>query len=342
MNRKKIWLAVAIILLSAFLWYFDLIKYGIRQGIGQGSIIWNARPVADVIADAATPDSVREKLHFIARVRQYAVNRLGLKDTRNYQTYFDQQGKELMWVVTASEPYRLREHTWDFPIVGRVPYKGFFREDLALEEAALLKSDSMDVSVRNPDGWSTLGWFRDPILSGMLDRPSGDLASLIIHELAHATIFVADSVTFNENLASFIGDEGAKLFLEEHFGADSPELRAFVATDREYRRISDHMVKGALVLDSLYSKIEGRSADEKRRLKMQSILRIVGALDTLSLNYYRQFPQRYRERLPNNASFLSYRRYHERQTDFTSMYQLQFGSDIRRLVSHFTAMFPQD
>jgi predicted aminopeptidase len=56
-----------------------------------------------------------------------------------------------------------------------------------------------------------LGWFTDPILSKMLMRSEGDLANLIIHEMSHATIFVKDSIEFNENLATFIGDRGAEL-----------------------------------------------------------------------------------------------------------------------------------
>ncbi len=44
----------------------------------------------------------------------------------------------------------------------------------------------------------------------MLNRSEGDLANLIIHEMSHATIFVKDSVDFNENLATFIGDRGAE------------------------------------------------------------------------------------------------------------------------------------
>ena len=84
-------------------------------------------------------------------------------------------------------------------MVGAVPYKGFFNREKAVKKEALEK-DNYDVSIRNPGGWSTLGWFTDPILSNMLRRGDGDLASLIIHEMVHATLYVKDSAEFNENL----------------------------------------------------------------------------------------------------------------------------------------------
>jgi len=192
-------LALVVVLTIA---YWDLVLYGLRQGYGQFSIIWNAKPVSCYLNDPQFPDSLKSKLRLIDEVRAFAIDSLGLKDTDNYKTLYDQKGKEIMWVVLASQPYKLEPKEWRFPVVGAVPYKGFFREDLAKELKEALQRDGWDVIIRNPGGWSTLGWFTDPILSKMLNRSDGDLANLIIHEMSHATIFVKDSVDFNENLAT--------------------------------------------------------------------------------------------------------------------------------------------
>ena len=341
MSRRQLLVVVLFITVLIILWFSELLLYGIRQGIGQGRIVWNARPVTEVLADPATPDSIGEKLRFIGKVRQYAIEQLGLNDTENYTTYFDQQGKELMWVVTASPPFGMEEYLWDFPVVGKVPYKGFFREDLAVDEANRLRADSMDVNIRNPGGWSTLGWFRDPILSGMLSRDPGDLASLIIHEMAHATIFIPDQVNFNENLASFIGDEGARLFLTETEGPASPLLLAFEKNDLEYRRWSSHMVRGADVLDSLYRATEAFSDDRKRVLKKEAIGHIVLAMDTLYADSTRRPSLMYSRKLPNNATFMAYRRYFAMQTDFGTAYRGQFGGDIRKMVVYYKLNHPR-
>ena len=110
----------------------------------------------------------------------------------------------------------MRAYEWSFPFLGRVPYKGFFDRGAAIEEDSLLRLKGYDTGIGNIRGWSTLGWFKDPILSGMLENSEGALANLIIHELWHGTLYVKDSADFNENLASFAGEQGALLFLQSH------------------------------------------------------------------------------------------------------------------------------
>lgn len=99
-----------------------------------------------------------------------------------------------MYVVTACAPFAFQPRMWHFPVVGSFPYKGFFEKNKALAEAKKIKEEEgLEVSVRTAGGWSTLGWFKDPVLSNMLNRSEGDLANLIIHELTHGTLFVKDS-----------------------------------------------------------------------------------------------------------------------------------------------------
>lgn len=336
--RKRYWLYgfLAVTLTAAIVWQ-ELLVYGIRAGIGQLNIVWNSKPVAEVISDPATPDSVRRKLSVIERVRRYAIDSLGLKDTDNYSTYFDQQGKELLWVVTACEPYRLKEKTWDFPVVGSVPYKGFFDSTAAVEEGRALKEKGFDISIRNPGGWSTLGWFRDPVLSGMLDRSDGDLASLIIHEMSHATIYVKDSSDFNENLASFIGDAGAREFLRHAYGPGSSELEEFVREDKDYRRRAGHLLRGASKLDSLYNAISNKPDSEKQSEKETMIRKIIEAMDTLLAPG--QPPYR-PEKLPNNTLFMSFLRYQGRQSGLEIHCNRAFGGDIRKMIEHYRKRYP--
>src|SRR5690606_34527823 len=267
------WVVLSVLAVIAVLCviYRDLVGYGLRQAKGQLHIVWNARPVAEYLADPSFPDSLQQKLLLIAEARQYAIDSLGLNDTRNYTTMYDQQGKEIMWVVTASEPFQLKAKEWEFPVLGAVPYKGFFELERAMAEKQKLESEGWDVNVRNPGGWSTLGWFTDPILSNMLSRSEGDLVSLIIHEMVHATIFVKDSVDFNENLASFIGDRGAEQFLASKYGKNSEHYLQFIQEDKEFNQYVDHILRGCDYLDSVYSAIADKPVDEKRDIKEASI-----------------------------------------------------------------------
>jgi predicted aminopeptidase len=338
---KRIGLALLLISVVFLLVYWDLVIYGIRQARGQLNIIWNARPVEEFLADPQFPDSLKARLHLIDDIRRFAIDSLGLKDTENYKTMYDQKGKEIMWVVIASQRYKLQPKEWHFPVLGSVPYKGFFNEKLALNLKKELEDEGWDVIVRNPGGWSTLGWFTDPILSKMLNRSEGDLANLIIHEMSHATIFVKDSVDFNENLATFIGDRGAEQFLISRYGIDSPEYRNYMAEDRDYLKYVDHMLKAGKVLDSLYSTMrESDPESEKKRKKEETIGRIVHAMDTLSLELNKNPSERFKIKLPNNAYFINFRQYQASQDVFFREWEDQFEKDLRRYIAHLSKKHP--
>ncbi len=339
---KRISLAIAIVLVIMSIAWWNLLTYGLEQGQGQLRIMWEAKPVEEFLASPVFPDSLKAKLRLIDHIRRFAIDSLGLKDTRNYKTLYDQQGEEIMWVVIASEPFRLKSKEWKFPIVGTVPYKGFFDKSKAIALKAELERDGWDVDVRNPGGWSTLGWFTDPILSKMLNRSDGDLASLIIHEMSHATIFVKDSVDFNENLATFIGDRGAEQFLISYYGADSEQYTTYIDEQRDDTIYSAHMLHGAAVLDSLYNSFEPHDSDERKlRLKNQLISDIVLSLDTLSLRAVRRKPsERFRDRLPNNAYFMNFIRYQSQQDVFVKEWQGRFHSNLREYIGYMREKYP--
>jgi predicted aminopeptidase len=336
----KIALVVFLMLITLGIYHRELVLYGIRQGIGQMSIIWKAKPVFVYLQDPVFPDSLKYKLRLIEQVRQFAIDSLGLKDSQNYKTLYDQKGEEIMWVVTASEPFALVAREWRFPVVGSVPYKGYFNKDLAMQEKAMLEAEGWDVSVRNPGGWSTLGWFTDPILSGMLMRNAGDLASLIIHEMVHATLFVRDSVEFNENLASFIGDRGAEYFLLSAFGAESNEYITYIEEDRDYNRYVDHMLRGCDFLDSLYLSIQHLPPAEKIQKKEDGIRSIMRSLDTLNLSTMPVALKKLTLSLPNNAYFMSFRRYQSRQDDFWEEYQAHFKGNLKAYIKAMIERHP--
>lgn len=339
---KRIFLALLILIVALVIAYWELVKYGIEQGKGQMNIVWNARPVEEYLESPTFPDSLKEKLRLINRVRQFAIDSLSLKDTKNYKTLYDQKGEEIMWVVMASEPFRLKAKEWDFPVIGSVPYKGFFDRHKAVSLRDELVSEGWDVNIRNPGGWSTLGWFTDPILSKMLERSEGDLANLIIHEMSHATIFVKDSIDFNENLATFIGDRGAEQFLLSVYGPESEQYTSYMNEDRDYVMFSEHMLRGAEKLDSLYGTIdESYAVEKKERLKKQMIQDIVNSLDTLSLRASISKPSlRFQEMLPNNAYFMNFIRYQSKQDTFDQEWRKKFGGDLQAYIEYLSEKYP--
>jgi predicted aminopeptidase len=340
-RKQKIFFTLLAIILVATIYYWSLIVYGIEQGLGQLRIVRNARPVEEFMQDPSFPDSLKQKLRLIDEIRKFAIDSLGLKDTENYKTLFDQKGEEVMWVVTACEAFHFKPKTWDFPVVGTVPYKGHFNKEKAMSEAKELKDEGWDVAVRNPGGWSTLGWFTDPILTGMLDRGEGDLASLIIHEMVHATLWVPDSVTFNENLASFIADTVSYDFLRARYGKNSPQYERYLYEDQDYRKFSAFILRAATHLDNVYESMgDSIPVEEKKKRKEEEIRAIVASMDTLQLRLNSKPSKRYENRLPNNTYFMLYRHYQARQPVFKEEFDRKFKGDVKAYIRYLAGKYP--
>jgi predicted aminopeptidase len=311
-----------------------LLSYALRMAKGQLTIVLDARPVKEVLKDTAVADSVKVKLQLIEEIRQFAFDSIGLKRNENYTTFYDQHGQRLIYVVTACEPYALEPHLWHFPILGDVPYKGFFNAEKAKEEAKRMRMQGFDADVGGASGWSTLGYLKDPVLSQMLSSREGDLAELIIHELTHGTIFIKDDVEYNENLASFIGYKGAVWFLERKFGKDSKELKEYLEGRHDEEVLNKFMLDCAQSLDSLYKKFPAdASATYKADAKRKKLLSFMFASAKLPLQMDASFPARFGKKIRNsgNAFFMQYVRYAAKQHDFEKDFAVYHG-DLRKYV----------
>lgn len=319
----------------------DLVTYGLRMGKGQLTIVWNARPFEEVYADASVSDSVKAQLRFIDEIRQFAYDSIGLKHSDNYTTFFDQKDQRLMYVVTAAERFELKAHKWSFPVVGEVPYKGFFDKEKAQEEYFRLRMLGYDANIGGASGWSTLGWFKDPVLSSMLKYEEGDLAELIIHELTHGTLFVPDSVDYNENLAQFVGVEGAKWFLRTKYGEHSSELEAYERSMAEDEMKSQFMVREAKALDSMYKSFApDLTIAQREQLRQQRFLSTWHNATTLELKGDTLFPKRILSAMAHsgNTVFLQYVRYEGRKDDFSVVFG-KAGGNLRAFVQQMVAQY---
>jgi predicted aminopeptidase len=339
---KKIASGVVLLLLLLLVWNYELVGYGLGQAQGQLKVIRNARPIEDYLQDNTFPEPLKEKIRLVQEIRQYAFDSLGLNESDNYTTLYNQHDKPILWNVTASPPFEMKAYEWKFPFLGSVSYKGFFDYQKAQTEATRLEKEGYETQIDEVGGWSTLGWFKDPILSNMLKRTEGSLANVIIHELTHGTLYVKNNVTYNENLASFVGDHGAARFLEQKYGKDSEEYRRYVLSKEDYRKYSQHVLNGASKLDSLYNTFSDKqSVQAKQQLKEKYIRQFAADIDTISFTY----PERYRnyfspDSLPNNNYFLSYKRYREEQNVFEDEFNQKFNGDFKKYMAYLKETYP--
>lgn len=232
--------------------------YLLTQGYGQLRVLLDSRRIDDLLADPSVPDKTKLKLLLVREIKSFGEQHLGLTRSANYESFYDTEGRPITYLVSACRKDRFQPYTWWFPIVGEVPYKGFFSRDDAVAEARDLEKQGYDVSLGMAAAYSTLGYFPDPVLSTMLGYPDEHLAALILHELTHGTVYLPGGTDFNEGLASFVGWQGALEFARRRKGIASVEydrtVRAFAAEERRDARAKELYQK----LDELYRSKQAR------------------------------------------------------------------------------------
>jgi predicted aminopeptidase len=322
-------------LIAIFVWAvfnYSLVIYGFDQLKGQLKIINGARPLSEVINDNTVSDTIKQRIYFIDSVRRFAIDTLKLKDTENYTTFYDQHDLPLLWVLTASEPFELKPYEWSFPLLGSVSYKGFFDyEDGAKEKLSLIAED-YDVDYGEVSAWSTLGWFKDPILSSMINKSKGQLAELIIHEMTHSTLYLKSNVDVNENLASVCGEQGAIHFLTSMYGDSSKELKSYLQRKEDYDRFSKQMLIGTQLLDSLYKTFGDSIVIIKKAAKNRMIKSIIQSFDTISFNSSSRYKGIFKDNFPNNADFLSFVRYDSQKDEMKRELVQRFNGNIHLYI----------
>jgi predicted aminopeptidase len=234
---------------------------------GHLDVLHRAQPVADLIADPATPPALRERLVLAQRMRDFAVTELALPDNRSYRSYSDLQRPAVVWNVVAAPELSLTLKTWCFPVAGCVGYRGYFDRRRAQATAAQLRAAGYDVLVYPVPAYSTLGrldWLGgDPLLSTFIGWPEGQLARLIFHELAHQVLWVRDDMTFNESFASAVDRLGVQRWLAVHGSAEARAAHARFERRRAQLRALVQAAQGEL--EAVYA--SGRPAAEQRAAK---------------------------------------------------------------------------
>jgi predicted aminopeptidase len=307
--------------------------YVIRAGIAEAKILRARRPIPEVILDPTTDDDTRGKLSFVVEARRFAQAELGIDVGDAYTMYTRLDRDTLALVVSAAYKDRLVPKTWWFPVVGHVPYRGFFSEEEALRAAADLEAEGFDTYVRPTSAFSTLGWFNDPILSTVLRADDVDVVETVLHEISHQHLFVPGHVGFNESFATFVGRAGAAQFFctRRGGGPDTVKCLRAQARWRDVQRFSvfvDDLVED---LEEVYGDASLSRAD-KVRLREDVFARALAAFDeelTPELEAYTFAGFR---RTPlNNATLLSRIRYYHRLPDFQALLDAR-GGDLRTVL----------
>ncbi len=271
-------------------------SYLAQAARGQLGILSAARPIPEVLHDDDVPDRTRRLLGLVRSVKAFG-DEHGLRPARSYSRYSDLRRPAAVWVVQACAPLAFQVRRWTFPPVGSIPYLGFFDERAARGYAeGLRKEEALDVEVRTASAFSTLGWFRDPVLSTMLgrgDEALGYLADTILHESVHATLYVKGQSPFNESLASFVAGRLAPRWLDRALGPEAPETLAWAGARERDRAFTARLHRAYLELDALYRSPESGQAKlagkERILSSLRDELRLPRPLNNATLAGYRTY-----------------------------------------------------
>jgi predicted aminopeptidase len=302
-----------------------------RLGWHQSYVTFHSVPVEEVLRSEEADPLTKERVRFIQDVKRYGEERLGLKRTRNYSKFFEARGP-LLYVITACEKDRLDPYCWDFPIVGRVTYKSFFRFEEAIREKELLDRKGYDTFLQQVAAYSTLGWLRDPIFSTMLEWNESILAQVILHEMVHATVYYRDETDLNEQIATFIGNRGAIDFLRERYGSGSKEVTLAIMYQEDDFIISRWIDRTCKRLSAFYE--QPISRDEKLRKRKELFRSIKEEFSDIKAQLKTDGYKDFDTLELNNAVLLAYRRYVHHLDRLEAFYE-HFGRDLERMVMFF-------
>jgi predicted aminopeptidase len=237
-------------------------RYLARAAWEEGKILRGRRSITALVADSTVDPRTRAKLALVLEARRFAVDSLGLPARDAFTQYTELERDTLVLVLSGARKDALVARTWWFPVVGRLPYKGFFRLDDALRAERALARDGFDTYLRPAAAFSTLGWFNDPLLSTTLKADSVDLVNTVIHELTHNRYFAKGDAVFNESFANFVGARGAERF----FRARGDTARAERAVDRwaDDRVLATYWAQLYRAVDSVFRAHPGDSLRARR------------------------------------------------------------------------------
>ena len=306
--------------------------YLVHLGIGQSRIMLARTAYRDVLQDPGFAPRDKSMLLVVQEVKRFGEERMGLAHTNNFDSYVKLNREAVSWIVLAAEKTKLASHQWWFPLVGRVPYKGYFSPERAREEAKRMARRGFDTHIQPVTAYSTLGYFADPVFSTFLRYPESILPELILHELTHATLFVKGQVDFNEGFATFVGHKGGLAFLEARYGPDSPLVEEAEA------RFGDELAFGQFIsalsdrLEAFYSEPWPREEMLVRRTEIFQEERL--AFKELQKSFSHNRYDGFAGAEWNNALILGHRRYDGELPQFEALY-VNLGSDLRKVIDFF-------
>lgn len=306
--------------------------YLTQQAYYQNNLLNSRQPVAFVERDPDLSSADRRKLQLLGKVKAYAALH-GLSSEGAYDSYVDNGKGAMSYLVFAAPIDQLQAKTWWFPIVGSVPYLGYFRKQDREDKAADLADEGLDIYKSRSMAFSSLGYFDDPVYSSQFQYTDRSFSHTIFHELVHRTVWVPGSTRFNENLAEFIADKLTSRFYGQHIPKVEGLLTKRVQRKRQFIAFVDEAKErlGDYYQDPSRPKPRQSAAERQRFLDERKKI-----LAEVVKKYYNPSGSGYQQAMAsrswNNASLLAASLYLPDYEIFAKAYACT-GSEVPKFVT---------
>lgn len=315
-------------------------RYLVRAAWEEGKILRGRRDIAGLVASEGLDASTRGKLLVVLAARAFAADSLGLPARDAFTQYTRLSSDTLVLVLSGAARDTLAPVTWWFPVVGRVPYKGFFDVRDAVREERRMRDRGFDTYLRPAPAFSTLGWFNDPVLSTTLRGDTADIANTVVHELTHNRFFAPGSAVFNESFANFVGARGAAAFFRAR-GDTANATRADRRWDDD-KRLALFWTRVKDSLDAAYAASPGAAGRDARLVARDSVYawarrQLVDSVGPQLATYPAWYASRVRL---DNAALLARRIYMTGLGDFDVVWARE-GHDLQKTIARVIALAEQ-
>ena len=290
--------------------------YYVQAAKGQWDLTRKRAPIEDVLGNELTSPELAARLRLVQEARQFAIHELGLPDNDTYRTYADIEREYVVWNVFAAPEFSMQAKTWCFPIVGCVSYRGYFDRADAERQADRLSRQGYDVAVGGVAAYSTLGKFRDPVLSSMMKWDDVELVGVLFHELAHQVLYIKGDSAFNESFATAVEEFGVLHWLRAR--GTSADVDEYLARRRLRQELMDLVAIARDDLEAIYAR-----ADEDDARRISKALRLEALQDAVAARLAQsgRDPGSWLSGELNNARLVSMTLYEGRLPEFRALFR---------------------
>ena len=304
---KNTYRVVLLVILSIVIGGCAQVSFYGQSVLGHSKLM-SKRQSVDKVLSESQDEVLKKQIELSQRILEFAHQELALPKTKSYRTYVELPHDFPVWNVVAAKEFSLEPEQWCYLVIGCASYRGYFKMADAQRYAAKLQDKGLETYVGGAIAYSTLGWFKDPLLSSMFRYGDLYLAETLIHELAHQRLYLNNWTTLNESFATIVAEEGMRRWLDKISPSQWSEFVKGKIADDDFADLIDGFKD---VLRKVYASNDADA--DKRRAKQLATDAFVMDYERLKIQKWggRGWYDNWMSKPINNARIAAYSSYQD-------------------------------